>query len=121
MRSGGRFPDAGFDVSDCIFDGLSVGGLRGTRGPGGARVVDGAVERSSGVGGGALNSKRPGPQHDSTPPTKARWFDDTDSVDDVDDCGDNLLKRSPLPVVPETALSVQVFFERLTGGGPPRG
>jgi hypothetical protein len=63
-----------------------------------------------------LRDDRKTSRHDSTPTTKARWFDDHDAVDDH---ADNVLKPNPLPPVPETALSVQSFFERLQGDEPP--
>ena len=68
-----------------------------------------------------MNEKKRATRHDSTPPTKARWFDDNDGVVDVDEFDDNLLKSTATPSVPETALSVQAFFERLAGGEPPTG
>ena len=68
-----------------------------------------------------MNNKNRATRHDSTPPTKARWFDDNDGVvdPDVDDAGDNLLKSLPTTPVPETSLSVQAFFERLAGDDTP--
>jgi hypothetical protein len=65
-----------------------------------------------------LNIRKRKKQHDSTPPTKARWFDDNDWLDEIDD---NLIKGTLVPSVPETALSVQSFFERLDGDEPPSG
>jgi hypothetical protein len=64
-----------------------------------------------------LSERRKTSRHDSTPTTKARWFDDHDVLDDVEA---NELKPATVPPVPETALSVQSFFERLPGEDPPR-
>ena len=56
---------------------------------------------------------------DATPTTKARWFDRIDDVTTADDVVANTLKPTTAPPAPVDAVTVQGFFDRLSGDEPP--
>ena len=56
---------------------------------------------------------------DATPTTKARWFDRIDDTTAADDFVANTLKPPPTPPAPIDAVTVQGFFNRLSGDEPP--
>jgi hypothetical protein len=62
-----------------------------------------------------LNDRRTTSRHDSTPTTKSPWFDDHDTLED----DHNDMKPQKAARLPDVSLSVQGFFERLSGDEPP--